>query len=176
MSHLDPSTSAPDDCNGCPLARDRRQFLRDAATALAGIAVTLGIGRTAEALPVSAVTSLARAGARRSYAIPTSDGAQIDQDAEVILVRWQNRLYAFDLSCPHQHTALRWEASAGRFQCPKHHSKYQPDGEFISGRATRGMDRFPLAREGQNVAVDVDHMIRQDEDPNGWASAFLSLA
>ncbi|NUQ21593.1 MAG: Rieske 2Fe-2S domain-containing protein [Gemmatimonadaceae bacterium] len=52
--------------------------------------------------------------------------AGIDRDSEVILTRWQGLVYAFNLSCPHRHTALRWNDDAHRFQCPKHHSQYTP--------------------------------------------------
>ena len=57
-------------------------------------------------------------------------------------MRFQGVVYAFNLSCPHQNTALKWQPDDQRFQCPKHKSRYQPDGTFISGRATRGMDRL----------------------------------
>lgn len=159
----------------CPLAT-RRQFLRDAAIAVAGIAASMGIARSARALPISFTSSVGGSRALRSYAIPAADGAQIDKDAQVILVRWQSAVYAFNLSCPHQNTALRWEDGNHRFQCPKHHSKYQPDGEFIEGRATRNMDRLAITRQGTNIVVDIDSMYRSDEDPKGWAAALVRLA
>jgi Rieske Fe-S protein len=110
-----------------------------------------------------------------TYPIPAADGVQIDRDNQVILVRWQGAIYAFNLSCPHQNTALRWNAGDSQFQCPKHHSKYQPDGTFVSGRATRGMDRFTITRSGDNVVVDVDAMHKEDKDPAGWAAAMLKV-
>ena len=166
-------------CRACPVA-SRREFLRDAAVAVAGIAASLGFARTASALPahfrIGATRALSRIGDQLSYPIPAADGAQIDRNQQVILVRWQNAVYAFNLSCPHQHTALRWDDSDHQFQCPKHHSKYQPDGEFISGRATRGMDRFSIARDGGKIVVDVNAMHKQDEDPSGWNAAVITLS
>lgn len=173
MSRSDPIEQAHD-CNECPLA-SRRDFLRDGLVAIAGVIASLGLARTASALPVSMTSALRRLGTRRAYAIPAADGAQIDKDNGVILVRWQGAVYAFNLSCPHQNTALRWNDSANRFQCPKHHSQYQPDGEFIEGRATRGMDRLGITRSGTNVMVDLDSMYQQDEDPNGWAAQVVKL-
>jgi Rieske Fe-S protein len=111
-----------------------------------------------------------------SYAIPATDGAQIDRDQQVIVVRWQDAVYAFDLACPHQHAALRWDDTDHRFQCPKHHSQYQPDGVFITGRATRGMDRFSVRRDGSKVVVDVNAIHKQDEDPWGWNAAVVKLS
>ncbi len=91
----------------------------------------------------------------------------------MILVRSENQAYAFNLSCPHQNTALRWHAEDKQFQCPKHHSRYQPDGVFISGRATRSMDRFALKKDGGNLIVDLDKLFRQDQDPADWESAVV---
>lgn len=85
-------------------------------------------------------------------------------------------MYAFNLSCPHQRTALRWNDGVKEFQCPKHKSKYTPSGSFISGRATRGMDRFAIQREGSNVMVDVDQMFEEDENEAQWKAAFVKIA
>jgi Rieske Fe-S protein len=109
------------------------------------------------------------------FPLPDADGAQIDRDNELILVRWQQSIYAFALSCPHQRTMLKWIAKDARFQCPKHKSKYQPDGVFISGRATRGMDRYPVRIAGTSVIVDTSALIRQDEDEAGWSAAMARL-
>lgn len=179
VENNDEGDASGDQCRACPVAT-RREFLGEAALALAGIAATLGFARTASALPehfqIRATRALTRTGDQLSYPIPASDGAQIDRDAQVILVRWQNAVYAFNLTCPHQHTALRWDETDRRFQCPKHHSKYQPDGAFISGRATRGMDRFSVRRDGEKIAVDVNAMHKQDEDPAAWNAAVIKLA
>ena len=168
-----------DECRACPVAT-RREFLRDAAVAVAGIAATLGFARSASALPehfqIGATSALRHLGDQLTYPIPAADGAQIDREQQVILVRWQNAVYAFNLSCPHQNTALRWDVIDHRFQCPKHHSQYQPDGVFITGRATRGMDRFTIRLDGDKVVVDVNALHKQDQDPAGWNAAVVKLA
>ncbi len=163
------------DCGGCALAVDRRTFFRSAAAAVA--AALLGVGaRRADALaPLEFVRAIASRGDTRSYAIPTRDGATIDREHEVILVRWQGAVYAFALACPHQNTALRWDEGAGRFQCPKHKSRYRPDGSFIEGRATRGMDRFAVGRAANAVVVDLERVYEQDRDAAGWANAVVKI-
>jgi nitrite reductase/ring-hydroxylating ferredoxin subunit len=164
-----------EECRACPLHSDRRGFFRDAIAAATAAVATLGIARRAGAeLPIAFVESLGRLGTTLTYAVPAADGVSIDRDAEVILVRWQGALYAFNLSCPHQRTALRWNDESHRFQCPKHHSQYQPSGEFITGRATRGMDRFPLRRDAAGVVVDTATLIKQDEDPARWSAASVA--
>ena len=166
-------------CAGCPGPErpDRRRLLRDALVAAAGALVSLGASRAAAAaLPARAVSGARGADDVARYPIPAADGASIDREHEVILVRWQNAVYAFALACPHQNTALRWLAKDARFQCPKHKSKYRPDGSFIEGRATRGLDRFDVTREGASVAVHLDALHKQDADPAGWSAAVLRLA
>jgi Rieske Fe-S protein len=83
---------------------------------------------------------------------------------------------ASTLACPHQNTALRWIEKDHRFQCPRHHSKYEPDGTFISGRATRSMDRYAIRREGANIVVDFSTLHEQDTDPAGWSAALVHLS
>ena len=165
------------DCAVCPAAVDRRQFVHDATAAAIGALLTMGISRIAAAqLPVLFTTAIHRSPRTATYALPTVNSVQIDRDAEVILVRWDNMVQAFNLSCPHQRTALRWNDSEQRFQCPKHHSQYTPAGEFITGRATRGMDRFAVRLDAGNVVVDVETMYKQDDDPVAWSAAVVRLA
>ena len=139
------------ECGGCELA-DRRRFLTQAAAMVVGAMVGLGMNaERAVAMPLDFITGLrAPNGKDVSFPIPAADGATIDRDNEVIIARWQGYVYAFNLACPHKNTALRWLGPEQRFQCPKHKSKYRPDGSFIEGKATRGMDRFSLRRQGDS--------------------------
>lgn len=175
---MDPSprTPRPAGCDECALAPERRRFLQELGLTAAAVVLGLGVPRErALAMTPSPVRARRRTDDTITYPIPAADGVQIDRDNQVILVRWQGAIYAFNLACPHQNTALRWDAGDSRFQCPKHHSKYQPDGTFMSGRATRGMDRFTVTQSGTNVVVDVDQMHKEDKDPAGWAAAMLKV-
>jgi nitrite reductase/ring-hydroxylating ferredoxin subunit len=151
--------------------------MRDVLAFAAGALAIQGLTPArAMALPVSTLRPVKAAGQEHSYPIPGQDGVNIDRENQVILVRYQAHIYAFALSCPHQNTALRWIEADGRFQCPKHHSKYQPDGVFISGRATRGMDRYAVRREGESVVVNLDKLYQDDQDHPGWLAAVIQLA
>ena len=44
--------------------------------------------------------------------------------------------------------------SSGRFECPCHGSIYDLAGEYITGPAPRGMDRYEVTLDGDNVVVD----------------------
>ena len=170
-----PEDSSRDSCAGCALRGTRRDFLRDAAAALAGVAAVLGIPGPAHALSVRLATVATASGDEVSYPLPEADGVTIDKEREVILVRWAGAVYAFRLSCPHQKTALKWKEKDGRFQCPKHKSKYQPDGTFISGRATRGMDRYAVRRKKGEIVVHLSKVYLEDKDEAGWRGAVVKL-
>jgi Rieske Fe-S protein len=146
------------------------------SAALAAAMTSLAVSpREAVALPFALGQAIGAEGNQLTYPVPAADGATIDRDHEVILVRWKGAVYAFSLSCPHQHTALKWADGDSRFQCPKHKSKYQPDGTFISGRATRNMDRFALRKSGRNVVVNVAQLFRNDKQAGPWAAAKVAV-
>ena len=163
-------------CQDCPAGAGvrRREFLRDIVAGAVVAAGALGLSsRSVAALPISFG---AGAGARddKSYPVPVADGVVIDKNESVIIARFEGRVYAFSLACPHQNTALRWEAGVKRFQCPKHKSRYKPDGVFIDGRATRGLDRFAVKREGDKLLVNLDALYEEDKNAE-WKSAFVQL-
>ena len=174
MTDIEPS--APEDgCTGCTL-HNRRDFLLDALRAGAAALAAIGMAPAgADAMPLRWISALTAAGAERTYPVPAADGVQIDKDNEVILARTGKSVYAFALACPHQNTALRWDGGNNRFQCPKHKSKYRPDGTFIEGRATRSMDRYAVRLVGSSVSVDVDKLYQEDTDLTQWQHAVVTL-
>ena len=161
------------ECSGCELMQNhgRREFLRDAALAIAALAV---VGARAGAMPVHFMNAISASDELATYPFPATDGVYIDSKKEVIVSRSAGQVFAFMLACPHQNTALRWNQKAQKFQCPKHHSQYQPDGTFIDGRATRGMDRFAVKRDGNNLVVNLDKVFEDDRDKAGWKAAAIS--
>jgi nitrite reductase/ring-hydroxylating ferredoxin subunit len=164
-------------CSDCPLSSERRVFLQDSARLALGAFLALGLTpRRGVALAIRYGTGRREAGhSEVSYPIPPADGATIDKQNQTILVRFQGTAYAFALSCPHQNTALHWREEEQKFQCPKHKSQYQPDGTFLTGRATRNMDRMPIRSDGKQLLVDVEHVYQSDKDPSGWAAAHVKL-
>lgn len=173
----DGGQSLGDPCAGCA-ALPRRDFLRDAGLFAAGVLVALGAAPSrAFAAPIELVSSNGGGRQDKSYPIPAQDGTQIDKDNEAMLTRWQGKVFAFSLACPHQNTALRWYDKDQQFECPKHHSKFDPQGNYIkdSGRATRGLDRFAIRKDGNNVVVNLDSVYQQDDNEAEWNAAFVSL-
>lgn len=154
------------DCGGCELMKShtRREFIRNA---------TLAVG--ALALPVHFIEAITLRDELATYPFPAADGVFIDKNKEVIVARTGGQVYAFMLSCPHQNTALRWNSKDQKFQCPKHHSQYKPDGSFIDGRATRAMDRFAVKHDGANLVVNLDKVFEDDRDHAGWKGAAVAV-
>ena len=131
--------------------------------------------QTAAAVPVTEASGTQTGPSEHDYPLPAADGVTIDRDTQLIVVRFQQRIYAFNLACPHENTALRWKQRDGRFQCPRHESQYQPDGTFITGRATRNMDRFGVTRAGDTIRVDLNRFLRSDLQPQDWAAAAVAV-
>jgi nitrite reductase/ring-hydroxylating ferredoxin subunit len=172
--------AAREDCeqHDCFIPVDRRRFLRESFLSVAGALIAVGMRKTdAFAMPMAFTEARHSNGSVHSYSLPLADGAQIDKTNGVILVRWQGTVYAFDLSCPHQNTALKWDERDHAFNCPKHHSQFKPSGEYIaeSGRATRNMDRFAVVKEGSSIRVDVDKLYREDNDGEQWVAALVKV-
>jgi nitrite reductase/ring-hydroxylating ferredoxin subunit len=165
-------TNKPDCAGDCIVAR--RAFLKDVTTFAAGL-IAVGLAPKMAGAAPRPITALLRTAGEVRYAIPAKDGVEFDATNEVILVRNAGKVYAFALSCPHQNTALRLDPSGTGFQCPKHKSKYKPDGEFISGRATRNMDRLAIRKDGNAVMVDVSKSYESDSEPTQWAGAVVTV-
>jgi nitrite reductase/ring-hydroxylating ferredoxin subunit len=161
-------------CDRCIPESTRREFLRDAVAAVAVVAGGLGLVPS-RALAMRLASASRVSGSEATYPLPPADGVTIDKEREVILVRWEGMIYAFRLACPHQRTMLKWKGKDARFQCPKHKSKYQPDGTFISGKATRGMDRYGVRRTGNEIVVDLDKVYLEDKNSAGWTAAVVKL-
>ncbi len=165
----------PGSCDCFHIRLTRREFIGRASGALwAGLAAS-GVTLDAALAQPIAIRAISGQGTERSYVLPSADGVNIDQDNQVILVRSADHIYAFALACPHENAALRWRPQDQRFQCPRHASKYRPDGTFLSGRATRNMDRLALRRDGQQVIVDLDKLFRSDQQRTEWESAVITL-
>jgi len=163
-------------CAGCGGATTRRGALgRISAAAVATMAGVALRPDTALSVPVAEAAGTQTGPDEHRYPLPAADGVTIDRDTQVIVVRFQQKVYAFNLACPHENTALRWRQRDGRFQCPRHESQYQPDGTFIQGRATRNMDRFAVKRAGESLVVDLSRLFRSDAQAQDWSAAAVSV-
>ena len=163
-------------CARCASRSGRRGFLRQAAFLVAGaVAGAAGVASDARALSVTAGRPIEASGNELTYPVPEADGATVDRDNGVIVVRFQGKAFAFNLSCPHENAAVRWKAAVARFECSRHDSRYTADGVYTSGRATRNMDRFPLKRNGNTLVVEIARLIQSDSQKAQWEAAVVAL-
>ena len=175
--HAPPSR---DGCGEWPIGSSRRAFLRDIGLAVGAVLAAGAIGPTlALAESVSEIApsrSGAGGGRTRTYAVPAGNSISVDAGNDVILARWDNRVYAFSLRCPHRGTRLEWLDDERRVYCPKHKARFRPDGSHESGRRTRDLDRYSISRQGQSsIAVDLSALHRANEEPEAWESAVVVL-
>jgi Rieske Fe-S protein len=163
-------------CGACAGADSRRDFLKQAAALVSGaVAGLAGPAAATAALTIVPGQPADASGAELTYPVPAADGATVDRDNGVIVVRFQGKVLAFNLSCPHENAAVRWKSAVNRFECSRHDSRYDPNGVYTSGRATRNMDRFTVKRTGDAIVVDVSRLVQSDTQKAQWEAAAITL-
>jgi cytochrome b6-f complex iron-sulfur subunit len=141
------------------LTMPRRRFLAN-AWRVGGVAVgaagawtawdllqpgeTGGFGGVVESVPPDAVPE------DDVLPVPTARGYLTAVDGEVTALYWK---------CPHLGCRVPWCSSSGRFECPCHGSVFSRAGDYISGPAPRGMDRFPTEVVDGVVQIDTSDAI-----------------
>lgn len=91
--------------------------------------------------------------------------------ARLYVANADGHYFALSQKCPHLGCRVPFCASSGRFECPCHGSVFDIAGEYIKGPAPRGMDRFELAVEGDELVVDTSVLVR---GPDPGAEQFLT--
>jgi Rieske Fe-S protein len=155
-----------------PCSESRRAFLHDGGCGLLTLAAMGLMGDVV--LPVAAIAG-AGAGKEKTYPVPASDSVNVDRGNSLIVVRYQNHVYAFSLACPHEQAAVKWVEKQHRFFCTKHDSEYTPDGTYQTGHATRNLDRFPVRKDGASLIVSLDRVFHSDANQAAWASAVVDV-
>jgi nitrite reductase/ring-hydroxylating ferredoxin subunit len=165
-----------DDCTLLGQRGPRREFLRGAGAALGALALLGLSGEEAMALPVRLLRGTRDGSGAARFPIPADDSVIFDDANGIILVRRGPAMWAFLTACPHKEVVkIKWKKDENRFQCPKHDSRYQADGTFIDGKATRNLDRLPIKKDGAQVVVDVDTVYQSDKNTELWKAAVAAL-
>jgi nitrite reductase/ring-hydroxylating ferredoxin subunit len=167
---LQADTHASQSCEQCPVVTSRRAFLRDAAAVAAAAVAAVSIARPGMAFAQTVAEiepkgTPASALPERSYAIPSANSVSVDPTNEVILARWEDRVYAFSIKCPHKGALLEWRESEERVYCPRHEARFLGDGSHFSGRSTRDLDRYGIRRVANDIVVDLGALCRRDMTP-----------
>lgn len=150
---------------------DRRGFLRSCSLIAAAALAAGASGVAAEQVRAAWTSGSAAGPGAVLYAVPAADGVLVDREHSILLTRWQRHVYAFSMICPHQRAAVKWLEGDGVFQCTRHKSKYSGGGVYLSGRATRGLDRHPIRVTDGQVVVDDTVLLKEDVDAAAWQAA-----
>lgn len=89
--------------------------------------------------------------------IPTFEQAPITKAAGKfhMVTTADGSLKAIYMVCTHLGCLYKWTPSAWRFECPCHGSKFDHDGMYIEGPATRSLDYFEIVEKPDGkIAVD----------------------
>ncbi len=166
-------TSGPNTEDGELPCEGRRDFIRAGLMAVGALA-TLGVTPDDLAALEARFSTGIRDGAELRLPLPTADGATIDVSNDLIIARVGGVAMAFVLECPHRGTNVQWQGNRSRFFCPKHRSTFQPNGARIAGRAERGLDRYAIRREGNELVVNTSTKLRSTNTA-AWTAAQVTL-
>jgi cytochrome b6-f complex iron-sulfur subunit len=90
-------------------------------------------------------------------------------EGRLYVVNVEDTYFALSQRCPHLGCRVPFCVSSGRFECPCHGSIFDLAGEYIKGPSPRGMDRYELALDGDELVVDTGILIRgPDRDVQGF--------
>jgi cytochrome b6-f complex iron-sulfur subunit len=138
----------------------RRRFLNDAWKVL-GVALVAEAAWTSYDLlkpaPAAGFGGVVDAGSVSDFL--TEGTVQYSLNGRFYITQYQGGLRALYQKCPHLGCKVPWVESTGEFRCPCHGSVYNLIGEYESGPAPRGMDRFAITIQDDHVLVDTSTII-----------------
>jgi nitrite reductase/ring-hydroxylating ferredoxin subunit len=127
---------------------NRREFVAAAACA----ACLLGMGGLggdfSHALadePSTQPGSTLDVGAKSDYAKDGITTTWIGQPNRVIVIRHEGKIYASTSICPHRQVTIVEGADHNSFECPRHHSKFDIDGNVTQGPAKKALVRYAIS-------------------------------
>jgi cytochrome b6-f complex iron-sulfur subunit len=158
MNDDEQTTEAPP-----PPPVDRREFLNTTWKVL-GVALIVEAGWTSYDIlnPKPAVGFGGTVDAGPVEDFLTEGTVKYFLDGRFYVTQFQGGLRALFQKCPHLGCKVGDCNTAGEsagFRCPCHGSQYNVIGEYLSGPAPRGMDRFPISIENGHVMVDTSSVV-----------------
>lgn len=139
--------------------QERRTFLNRSWKALAGLFVleaAWGTWDMAQPTQAGAFGGVVKAGDRSEFPEGT---VRYFPNGRFYVAAHEGELQALYQKCPHLGCRVPFCETSKRFECPCHGSVYNIKGERLEGPAPRGLDRFPLRVEGDQVLVDTGTII-----------------
>ena len=136
------SASADGSTVGNPTTSGSSGTPTTSATPGASTSATSGASATGKALVAAAEVPV---GGGKQVTDPTS-GEQV-----WVLQLDAGQFTALDSKCPHQGCAVAFVSKTSGFQCPCHGSRFSPTGALLSGPATTGLTKVPVAKSGSEI-------------------------
>jgi cytochrome b6-f complex iron-sulfur subunit len=140
---------------------DRRRFLNGTWKVLGLALIAEGVWTSYDILnprPAQGFGSVVDAGSVADYAAEGT--VKYFLSGRFYVTQYKGGLRALYQKCPHLGCRVPFCQSSGRFECPCHGSVYNLIGEYVSGPAPRGMDRFGISISGDGrVQVDTANVV-----------------
>lgn len=99
---------------------------------------------------------------------------KIDRVVDIFVVHDDGHLVALSADAQHVGDQVLFCEGSQMFQSPAHGEKFDIRGYYFGGPASRGLARFPIRIEGDQLFVDIEHPIAgaprgagPPEDPQG---------
>jgi len=124
-----------------------------------GFGATITVGSLSQASEAFGKRQPFYNAAARTYVVPypsedLGDAEEVYGDQPTVFEGMEAGYVALFQRCVHLGCRVPWCQTSQWFECPCHGSKYNRVGEWKDGPAPRGLDRFGLAVEGDNLVVD----------------------
>jgi cytochrome b6-f complex iron-sulfur subunit len=100
-----------------------------------------------------------------------TDTATYVPEGRLYVTNAGGQLFALAQKCPHLGCRVPFCDSSGRFECACHGSIFDLGGEWVAGPSPRGMDRFSITVEGDELFADT---AKQITGPPHGANEFLT--
>lgn len=154
----------------------RRQFLRGAGFAAAGVATATVMPREAAAKPAMALVDYPSNKLANIKDLKTNEPFDVsypDDDAPGVLLKLGKKveggagpngdIVGFTTVCPHKGFPLHYNAADRTFNCPGHYSRFDPEagGQQIHGQASENLPQYMLRVDdkGDVYAEGVDELL-----------------
>jgi cytochrome b6-f complex iron-sulfur subunit len=156
---------------------NRREFV----AAVACAACLCGLGEAGKVLADDATTQPATEpsttldiGAKSDYATDGITTTWMKQPNRVAVVRHDGKIYACTTICPHRKVTINEAVDQNGFECPRHHSMFDIEGNVTHGPATKPLIRYAISVDSNNHLI-VDKSQKFDTDQWDDPASFVKV-
>jgi nitrite reductase/ring-hydroxylating ferredoxin subunit len=141
---------------------NRREFV----AAVACAACLCGMGEMGHVLAddTTQPSTTLDVGAKSDYATDGITTTWIGQPNRVIIIRHDGKIYASTSVCPHRQVTIMESDDKNSFECPRHHSMFDIEGNVTKGPAKKGLARYAISVDSNgHLIVDKSQKFTSDQ-------------